>query len=195
MCNVRRGKALSANSLQAERNYRLPTRTSRLLQFIQQLRFQVVRVDNHLARSNLFISRAVETQLANTQAAFCSQGRTKGAASHRPRIVEIAQSALRIERRTRLIIRKFREAFFRLRAFIEHARFRVAGKVGRQALNRISCPLANPFRPARVRLFQVSQSALQAHRIQLIDGKHTDATLRTSRTTHQPLAAAARGIG
>ncbi len=35
---------------------------------------------------------------------------------------------------------------------------------------------------------------LQPHRIQLTYGKHTDATLRASRTTRQPLAAASRSL-
>jgi len=92
-------------------------------------------------------------------------------------------------------IRKFREARFRLRTFIDHARFRIAGKLCRQALNRISRPLADPPRPLRLCLFQVSQPSLQAQGIQLIDGKHTDTALRAPGTTHQPLAATARSIG
>jgi hypothetical protein len=170
-------------------------RTPRLLQLPYQLGFQGVRIRNHFAGSDLFISRPVIAKLADSQATFRSYGRTKGAASHRPRVVESAQSGLRIEHRARLVIGKFREAFFRLRTFIEHARLRIAGKLCRQALNRISRPIADPPRPLRVRLFQVSQSPLQPQRIQLIDGKRTDTALRASGTTHQPLAATARSIG
>jgi len=96
-------------SLHAEGNNRLPARTSCLLQFLQQLRFQVVRVDEHLAGGNLFVGRAVKTKFADSRAAFCPHGRTKRAARRRPGIVKFAQSGLRIEHRTDLIVRKFRE--------------------------------------------------------------------------------------
>src|SRR5713226_3328158 len=183
----RRGEICSspqnADSLHAERNHRPPARTSSLLQFRQQLRFQVVRVNDHLAGGNLFVGRPVKTQLADSQAAFCPHGRAKRAAHHRPGIVEIAQSGIRIEHRTRLIVRKLCEALFRLRTFVEYARFRVAGKLRRQPPNRRPRSLANTACPLRVRLFKVSQPLLQPDRIQSIDGKHTHAALRASRTT------------
>src|SRR6202521_3257703 len=171
-------------SLHAEGNNRLPARTSCLLQFLQQLRFQVVRVDEHLAGSNLFVTRAVKTKFADSQAAFCPHGRTKRAARHRPGIVKIAQSGLRIEHRTDLIVRKFREPLLRLRTSVDHARLCIARKLRRQALNRISRPQANSPRPSRVCLLKLSQPLLQPHRVQLIDGKYTHAALRASRTTH-----------
>ncbi len=141
------------------------------------------------------MTRAVKTQLTNSQTVFGSHGRTKRAARHRPRIVEIAQSGLRIEHGTRLIIGKFRKAIFRLRSFVKHAGFCVTRKLRRQPLNRQPRPLANTERPLRVRLCEVGQPLLQPHRIQLIDGKHADAALRASRTTYQPFAATPRGIG
>lgn len=137
----------------------------------------------------------MKTKFAHSQPTVRSHGRTKRAASHRPSIVKIAQSRLRIEHRTHLIVRKFRKALFRLRTFVEHARLSIARKLRRQPLCRISRPQANTPRPLRVRLFKLSQPTLQPDRIQLIDGKHTHAALRASRTTHQPLAATARGIG
>src|SRR5258708_30829120 len=89
--NSIQGKQTSelARSLHAERNNRLPARTSTLLQFPQQLRFHIVRIDDHLARSNLFITRAVKTKFTDSQAAFCSHGRTKRAARHRPSTLNI----------------------------------------------------------------------------------------------------------
>src|SRR6266478_5079198 len=142
--------------LHAERNNRLPARTLHLLQFPQQLRFHIIRIDDHLAGSNLFVSSAVKTEFAHSQATVRSHGRTKRAARHRPDIVKIAQSGLRIEHRTDLIISKFREALFRLRTFVEHARSHIARKLRRQPLNRISRPLANAACPLRVRLFEGS---------------------------------------
>src|SRR6266478_3118740 len=118
--------------LHAERNNRLPARTLHLLQFPQQLRFHIIRIDDHLAGSNLFVSRAVKTEFANSEAALRSYGRTKRAARHWPGIVKIAQSGLRIEHRTELIIRKFREALFRLRTFVKHACLRVPRKLRHQ---------------------------------------------------------------
>src|SRR5260370_82344 len=148
----RRGEICSspqnADSLPAERNHRPPARTSSLLQFRQQLRFQVVRVNDHLAGGNLFVGRPVKTQLADSQAAFCPHGRAKRAAHHRPGIVEIAQSGIRIEHRTGLIVRKLREALFRLRTFVEHARFRVAGKLRRQPPKQAPPPTSNRTYPS-----------------------------------------------
>src|SRR6266478_2979248 len=76
--------------LHAERNNRLPARTSGLLQFPQQLRFHIIRIDDHLARSNLFITRAVKAKFTDSQAAFCSHGRTFRAARQRPTRVTLA---------------------------------------------------------------------------------------------------------
>src|SRR6266403_2695254 len=181
--------------LHAERNDRLPARTLHLLQFPEQLRFHILRIDDHLACGNLFVSSAVKTEFANSEAAVRSHGRTKRAARHWPGIVKIAQSGLRIEHRAHLIVSKFREPLLRLRTFVEHARFHVAGKLRRQPLHRIPRPRANSPRPSRVCLLEITQPLLQPHRIQLIDDKNANAALRASRTTHQPLAATPRGIG
>ncbi len=187
---------LSPSPLQhAKRNDRPAARASRLFQFPEQLRFQVIRIGNHLAARDLIIRRAVKTKLAHSQPAVRSHGRTKGAARHRPGIVQIAQSRLRIEHRTNLIVRKPRKALFHLLPFAEHARFRIPRKLRRQTLHRSPGPLANAGRPLWVCLFKLRQPLLQPHLIQLIDGKHAHATLRASRTARQPLAAAPRGVG
>ncbi len=187
---------LSPSPLQhAKRNHRPSARTPCRFQFSEQIRLHVIRIDNHLAACDLLIRRTVKTKLANSQPAVRSYGRTKRAARHRPGIVKIAQSRLWIEHRTHLIVRKFRKALFRFLPFVQHARFRIPRKLRRQPLHRSPGPLANAGRPLRVRLFKLRQLLLQPHRIQLIDGKHAHATLRASRTAHQPLAAAPRGVG
>jgi hypothetical protein len=142
----------------------------------------------------------VKTKFANTQSAFRPHRRTKRAARHRPEIVKFAQPRLRIEHRTRLIVGKVREALLRLRAFVEHlrvehARFRVSGKLRRQPLHRVSRPFANLPSPQRVRLFQTNQTPPQPHGIQWIDGKYAHAALCASRTTYQPIATTLRSIG
>ena len=185
----------SDNSFHNIRNHRPPTRPYALLYVPHQLRLPVIRINNHLAISNLLITRALKAQFADSQPAFRSHGRTKRAAGHRPSVVEIAQPRLRIEHRTRFIIGKLRKALFRLRTFIKHARSCVARKIRRQPPHRFSRPQANTPRPPRVRLLKGSQPALQPRRVQLIDRKHTHAALRASRTTHQPLAATPRNIG
>src|SRR6266481_5810066 len=163
--NSIQGKQTSelARSLHAERNNRLPARTLHLLQFPQQLRLHIIRIDDHLAGSNLFVSSAVKTEFANSEAALRSYVRTKRAARHWPGIVKIAQSGLRIEHRTELIVSKFREPLLRLRTFVEHARFHVAGKLRRQPLHRIPRPRANSPRPSRVCLLEITQPLLQPH--------------------------------
>ncbi len=183
------------NSLHRECNHRPPPRPARFLHFFQQLRFQIVRIGHHLASRNLLIRCPVKTKLANAQPAFRSHGRPKRAARHRPSLIEIAQSRLRIEHRTRLLVSKFREPFLRLRTFVKRARFRVPRKPLRQPRRRFPSPLANPRRPLRVRLFESGQPLLQPNRIQLVDGKHAHAALRASRSTRQPLAAAPRSLG
>src|ERR1019366_6775441 len=157
--------------------------------------FSLHAESNNRAASNLFVSRAVKTQFADSQPAVRSYGRTERAARHWPGIVKVAQPRFRIEHRTGLVVRKFLEALFRLRTFVEHSRFSVAGKLRRQPLNRISRPRSNTARLLRVRLFEVREPLLQSDRIQLINGKHTHAALRASRTTRQPLAATPRGLG
>jgi hypothetical protein len=185
----------SDNSFHSIRDHRPPTTPLRLLHFPQQLRFHIIRINNHLAAGNLFITRPVKAQFADSEPAFRSHGRTKRAAGHRPSIVEIAQTRLQIEHRTRFIIAKLRKARFRLRTFIKHASSCVARKIRRQPPHRFSRPRANAPRAPRVRLLHGSQPALQPRRIQLIDGKYAHAALRASRTTHQPLAATPGSIG
>ena len=192
---LQRRDELAVVSLHGKCDDRPPARTSRLLQLPKQLRLQVIRIRNHLAACNLLISRTVKTKLAHSQSAVRSYGRTKRPARHRPSIVQIAQSRLRVEHRTHFIVRKFRKALFRLLPFAQHARFRIPGKLRRQSFHRSPGPLANSGRPLRVCFFKVGQPLLQPHRIQLIDGKHAHATLSTSRTAHQPLATAPRGVG
>src|ERR1039458_1497815 len=157
--NVCRGHSVRGFSLHAESNNRPPTRTLTRLKFSQHFRLQVLRISNHLAASNLFVSRAVKTQFADSQPAVRSYGRTERAARHWPGIVKVAQPRFRIEHRTGLVVRKFLEALFRLRTFVEHSRFRVAGKLRRQPLNRISRPRSNTARLLRVRLFEVRELA------------------------------------
>ena len=173
---------------------------ARFLHLPDQRRFQVIRIHHHLASGNLLVRSAVITQFTDSQPVFRSHRRTKRAASHRPRIVKLAQSRLRIEHRTRLVVAEFREALRRLRTVVEnfrvkHTRFRVAWKPRCQPPHRISSPRANPSRSPGVRLCKTGQSLLQSHRIQLMDGKHTHAALRASRTAHQPLPAAPSRIG
>ena len=43
--------------------------------------------------------------------------------------------------------------------------------------------------------FEFRETLAQPENVQLIDGKHSDATLRTARTTNKPLATSTRGIG
>jgi hypothetical protein len=172
------------SSFHGKCNYRPPKRTSHLFQFLQQLRFQIVRINTHFTGRNLRIRSAVKAKFAHSQPVFRSHRRAKRAARHRAVIVKLAQSRLRIEHWTHLIIGKFRKALFRLQPFVKHAGLRIPGKFRRQPRHRISRPLANRPSPPRVRFFEVSQSLPQPHPIQLIDSKHAPATLRASRTTH-----------
>ena len=46
----------------------------------------------------------------------------------------------------------------------------------------------------RIVYFEIGQSLPQSRGIQLIDGEYANATLRASRTTHEPFAAALGGV-
>src|SRR4029077_11972748 len=71
----------------------------------------------------------------------------------------------------------------------EHARNRIARIIFGKPCDRGKHPLANPRRTLRIPGFKFDQSFAQTDRIQLIDGKHAVATLRTPGLAGQPLAA------
>ncbi len=139
-------------SLYRERNNRLRFLSMRFFHLRQQLLFQVIGIGHHLAGRNLLIRRAVKAQLAHSQPTPRSHRRTKGTASHRPRIIELAKSCRWIEHRTGRIVGEFCEALFSLRAGlehlrIEHARFYITRELACKSLNRILRSLANLARP------------------------------------------------
>jgi hypothetical protein len=137
----------------------------------------------------------MKTKVANSQPALRSHRRAKSTASHRPRRVKLAQSRLRIEHRTYLVIPKVRKTLFGFRPFVQNARLSIPWKRRRQPSHGITRPRPNPPRSKRIGSFNLGQTVLQPHGIQLIDGKHPHATLRASRMTNQPLAAAPGSIG
>lgn len=148
------------SSLHAECNDRPPLRPPHLLHFAQQLRFQILRIHYHLASRNLLIAGPVIAEFAHAQAVLRAHRRSKRAASHRASIVKLAQSCLRIEHRTNLIIGEFREALFKLQTLIQHARMSITWKLRCQSPDRSPCSQANLPSPLRIRLLQFSQPML-----------------------------------
>ena len=56
------------------------------------------------------------------------------------------------------------------------------------------CPFEDAIRTLRIFLFEFRQAFSQADGVELINGKHSHATLRATRPASQPLAALLEGI-
>jgi hypothetical protein len=70
----------------------------------------------------------------------------------------------------------------------------VAGKIGRESRDGSTCPFEDAIRTLRIFLFEVRQAFSQADGVELINGKHSHATLRAARPASQPLAALLESI-
>jgi len=176
----------------------MPPQTMRF-QFAEQRRFHVFGIWHHLAIGNLLISRAMETQFADAKTAIRSDRRTKRTARHRSTVVKFAQSRLRIEHRTDLMISKVRETLFRRGTYgeyflIEQAGLRItrksARKSARKSLYRASRPLADSTRTLWISLPQNIHSVFQSLRVQAINREYTGTTLGASGAAYQPFSAA-----
>ena len=149
----------------------------------------------HLARCNFFVGGALKTKFANTQPIFRAYWWSKDAASHGPCLVKLAKSGLWIERRAGLIIREISEPLFSLFAFVQQACDRIAREVIRQPGNRFPSALADVTGALRFASFQSGKSLSKSGSIELIDREHSDAALRASGTTGDPVATSASGVG
>lgn len=184
-----------ASPRQTKSNNRISALSRALLQLRQQRRFQIVRISLQLARRSHLVRRSLETKFANSQAILRPNRRTKHPARHRPRFVEFTVPRLRIERRTRLIIRKLLKpprAFLRL---VQYSACRIARKLRRQSSHRVPGPFPHSSCALRRPLLQIVQSALQPPTIELIDRKRPNTTLRAPRPANQPLPAQASHVG
>ena len=64
----------------------------------------------------------------------------------------------------------------------------------RQTTHRLASPFPDVSCTLRREHFEFRETLAQPENVQLIDGKHSDATLRTTRTANEPVAASTRGI-
>jgi hypothetical protein len=72
---------------------------------------------------------------------------------------------------------------------------RVSRKILREAKQRFPRSLSHKSGAIWRTLLKLSQASAQANSVELIDGEYSDAALRASGTTEQPLAASSRRIG
>jgi hypothetical protein len=157
--------------------------------------FQIFRVGVHFACGNFLVGGALKTKLANAKAICRANWWPKNATSHGTRFIELTKSSFRIERWTRLIVRELSKALFRLLAFVQQAASWITGKIMRQPGNRFPSALPHASCTLRRALVQFRKSFSEADSIELIDGKHSDAALRASGTTDEPISASARSVG
>jgi len=178
---------------------RLTVRTSCPAQFFQQMLFQVIGIRMHLAGCYLFICRSMETQLADTQTAFCiSYRRAKRAAGNRPRRIQVACACCRIQHRADLIVRKLIEGCFKGVGFFagfikfrQQARHCIAGKFGTDAGQGIGYADADTFSTRGVGGLQCAETVAQTQSIELRDSKDADAALKAPWPANEVVAATA----
>lgn len=73
-------------------------------QFFQEFRFQVIRIDFHLAFSNLLVRRSLKAKLADADSFFRANRWPEGSAGDRARSVEITGPGVGVKSRARLIV-------------------------------------------------------------------------------------------
>src|SRR4051812_8110252 len=153
--------------------------------------FQVLGIDDHLAALNLFMRCAMETELTNAQSIFGADGRAKDAAGHGTGIVEFAQSGLRIESGTGLVISEIFKATAGLFSVRENSRDRIARKACRQTGHCLLRTLMDCCGSIWSERLQIAKTFRQAGSVELIDGKDTDAALGTSGAAREPISGTA----
>jgi hypothetical protein len=84
---------------------------------------------------------------------------------------------------------------FRLLAFIQQAASWITRKLLRQPGNRFPSALPHASGTLRRKFFQVRKSLPEPDSVELIYGEYSDAALRATGTTDEPLAASAHGVG
>ena len=123
-----------------------------------------MRIGFHFASGDLFLARALKAQLAHADGFGSAHNRrTEGTAGHRTSRIQVAAASFRIERGTRLLIRKVRKALFGGLAFVQYARGEVAGKRGPDPCDGLASPLPNPQRTLRLIRIQLRKPALKPH--------------------------------
>jgi hypothetical protein len=160
-----------------------------------QFCFQNIRFEAHFARGNFFVAGAVIAELADAKTFLGPHRRPKYAACHGTSRVQIACARLRVEHWTRLIVGKVGKSLLRFRRIIEDAGLRIAGEIKADSRDRELHTTPHARSTFRIFLFQLLKAVAEAFRVKLADRKRSYATLCASRTTDEPLAAAASGIG
>jgi hypothetical protein len=160
----------------------------------EQCRLQIVGVRLHLAGRDFFVGSSLKTKFTMAKPIFRTDRRTEDATSHGAGFIQLAHSALRIEHRARLIIGKGRKLLRRFLSFIQHSTHWISREVERQPRNRLAGTFAYACRTIGRCHLKSAKASPQASRVKLINGKHSNTTLRTSRAANQPLAASVRDI-
>ncbi len=166
-----------------------------LLQFFEQARLQVVRIGSHFAGGDFLVRRTLKAELANAQPIFGTHGRTEDAAGHRTRFVELAESSVRVEHGTRLVIGEALETLRGLVPIVQYSADGITGKILSDTGHRMASPPTNCRGACGIAAFQVSEASLQAKCIELIDREGANAALRASGAAGEPLPTRASRVG
>src|SRR4051794_41243534 len=129
------------------------------------MRFEIIGSGHQLALRDFFIRCTVITKLADTEAVFRTDRRTKDSASHRARRVQFALSCLRRQYGADFIVPKFFEALERRFISAQDSRLNISGESIQKPRQRL--PRTLPYRPGSLGIsaFKLSQSAPQPERI------------------------------
>ena len=148
----------------------------------------------HFAGGDLFLRCAFIAQLANAQLTFRCDRRSKNTAGDGAGSVEFAGSGCRVQSGTRLVVGKIIPTLRGFLRFIEQAGSRIARQLRGQPCDRLARALPHPGGALWSLQFEFHEAITQAQSVQLIDGEHSDATLRASRAADQPFTASTRRI-
>jgi hypothetical protein len=187
-----------------------------------QGRLEIVWVDFHFTRRDLFVCCALKAEFADCQAVtlgfalalscvsmlcgmlggailsrtcFRADRRAEDATGQRAVLVEIAKTSRLIERWTRLVVAEVFESFLCALGLGENAGFRVAGKIGRAAFPRFESAMTNARGTSRIVVGELVDAFTQTRGVQLVDGEDADTALRATGTTYKEVSAVLGRVG
>ena len=108
-------------------------RACSLLQLFHKCSFEIVWIGNHFAGGDLFRCSPVEAKFADAEAFLGAYRRTKDAAGHGTKLIEIARSCRRVEHRASFVVGKNFEPFLCLGFLAQEAGADVARELRRQS--------------------------------------------------------------
>jgi len=128
----------------------------------------------------LLLGRALKAEFTDAEPFLGTNGWAENPASHGTVVVQVAETGIGIEHRTRLVIGKTFEFPHPTLTHIKRAGFGVAGEVAAKTTNGSLSSSSNSRCAMRIRCLESGQSFAEPQCIQLIDREWPDATLRAA---------------